>query len=71
MGLLRGTGVRVGAEKGTFKKMTREIMVSIPELVQYITWLASEREEALSSIRLVRFLDGRISPKVATGKGAA
>ena len=43
MGLLRGTGVRVSAEKGTFKKMTWEIMVSIPELVQYIRWLARNK----------------------------
>ena len=31
-------------------------MANIPELVHYITWLASEREEMLSPIRLVKFL---------------
>jgi hypothetical protein len=36
--------------------MDRESMVNIPELVQYVTWLASEREEMLSPIRLVKFL---------------
>jgi len=36
--------------------MNREITGNIPELVQYITWLASEREQMLSPIRLVKFL---------------
>jgi|WetSurMetagenome_2_1015567.scaffolds.fasta_scaffold403192_1 hypothetical protein len=36
--------------------MSREIVVNIQELVQYITWLASERKEMLSPIRLVKFL---------------
>jgi len=31
-------------------------MVNISELFHYITWLASEREEMLSPIRLVKFL---------------
>lgn len=31
-------------------------MVNIQELVHYITWLASEREEMLSPIRLMKFL---------------
>jgi hypothetical protein len=30
--------------------------LNISELIQYITWLASEREEMLSPIRLVKFL---------------
>jgi hypothetical protein len=30
--------------------------LSIRELIQYITWLATERDEALSPIRLVKFL---------------
>lgn len=30
--------------------------ITIPELVHYITWLATEREEVLSPIRLVKFL---------------
>jgi hypothetical protein len=30
--------------------------INILELIQYITWLATEREEALSPIRLVKFL---------------
>jgi hypothetical protein len=33
------------------------MMVDTPELVQYITWLATERGEVLSPIRLVKFLD--------------
>jgi hypothetical protein len=36
--------------------MNTEIMINIPELVQYVTWLASERSEMLSPIRLVKFL---------------
>jgi hypothetical protein len=31
-------------------------MIKTQELVQYITWMASEREEMLSPIRLVKFL---------------
>jgi hypothetical protein len=30
--------------------------INILELIQYITWLATEKEEALSQIRLVKFL---------------
>jgi len=30
--------------------------ITIPEVVHYITWLATEREEVLSPIRLVKFL---------------
>jgi hypothetical protein len=51
--------------------MNRDITVNLPELVQYITWLASECEEALSPIRLVKSLTERISLTVATGKGCA
>jgi hypothetical protein len=36
--------------------MSRETMVNTAELVKYITWLASEREEMLSPIRVVKFL---------------
>jgi hypothetical protein len=50
--------------------MKSEIMVNITELVQYLTWLASEREEMLSPIRRVKSLTEAISPTVATGKGA-
>jgi hypothetical protein len=38
------------------KEMNTGILINIPELVQYITWLASQREEMLSPIRLVKFL---------------
>jgi hypothetical protein len=50
--------------------MNRDITVNLPRLVQYITWLATEREEKLSPIRLVKFLTEAVSPTVATGKGA-
>lgn len=43
-------------------KEVNEIRANIPELVQYITWLASEREEMLSPIRLVKFLRKRGHP---------
>ena len=36
--------------------MNRGTMINATELVKYITWLASEREEMLSPIRLVKFL---------------
>jgi len=36
--------------------MNIETMVNTTDLVKYITWLASEREEMLSPIRLVKFL---------------
>jgi hypothetical protein len=50
--------------------MNRDITVNLPELIQYLTWLASEREEMLSPIRWVKSLTEAISPAVATGKGA-
>jgi hypothetical protein len=53
-----GVEDRLGEPKG-IKDMSREIMVNIPELVQYITWLASEREEMLSPIGLVKFIENR------------
>jgi hypothetical protein len=53
--------------------MSREIMVSISELVQYITWLASEREEMVAPVRLVKFIQDRrefvISPKNSSSEG--
>jgi hypothetical protein len=36
--------------------MSNEIVVNIQGLIRYITWLAGEREEMLSPIRLVKFL---------------
>ena len=36
--------------------MNRETMINATELVKYITWLATEREEMLSPIRVVKFL---------------
>jgi hypothetical protein len=33
-----------------------EMNVNIPELIQYITWLATERGDVLSPIRMVKFL---------------